>query len=599
MSQTDSPNIQPAIGKGAAGFLAALRNSFNLLGTQDSVFADMLAQAAAAQQANARPDATGNVGDQTSGDAAPTNSGTVDTESDDRAALRALLQRIREDSQALYEGRRRIRHVSAHHGHGKCAPQKDDTDAADTANASDDVSSGSDEAAIDAKTDATTAASAVNAAAPAFDAAETAATGSDSTQNLSNAAVVATPVVADPTNAPATDQAKSSTGDEAPADTATDTKAILEDLLDAEQAALLLLRHMLQEKTAAFEAGGGAATATDASQADAADANADVNSNTEADTGLDAAAMPMASEADTDEKPVTTKPSGSAPTDFLFRFLNDRNTQDLSSGGKAPSGFESLMGRNASKQVANDVALPAGKAADHEEFLTLFNNATATPSGVVRAATADGSSVKGADITGVAGTGGVSTAASLDGSSTTSSTQAMPEAVSPAGSYDFASQLSAARVTKGGTSGLPSAVEQVALQLHKQVKDGNQEMTLQLKPAELGRIEIKLSFSDGNKVKGTVVADNPATLDLLLKDVGSLQRALQDAGLRADPGSLQFSLRGDGQANLFNSGANGNGSSGYGTPDNTAFNVSDSSGTEIDPEIETYYLTPGRVNLRV
>ena len=38
------------------------------------------------------------------------------------------------------------------------------------------------------------------------------------------------------------------------------------------------------------------------------------------------------------------------------------------------------------------------------------------------------------------------------------------------------------------------------------------------------------------------------TLDLLQRDARSLERALNDAGLKADSGSLEFNLRGDGDA---------------------------------------------------
>jgi len=163
--------------------------------------------------------------------------------------------------------------------------------------------------------------------------------------------------------------------------------------------------------------------------------------------------------------------------------------------------------------------------------------------------------------------------------------------------YSFASQLSATRATNGGTTGLPSAVEQVVFQLNRSVKDGNDQMTLQLNPGDLGKVSIKLDFSTDGKVQGTVVADNPATLDLLLKDVRGLERALQDAGLRADPGSLQFSLGGQGQSsgqmpNPFSSPSSS--SNDKVVPDMTA----DLSTLSTDTT-ETYYLTPGRVNMRV
>jgi flagellar hook-length control protein FliK len=68
-------------------------------------------------------------------------------------------------------------------------------------------------------------------------------------------------------------------------------------------------------------------------------------------------------------------------------------------------------------------------------------------------------------------------------------------------------------------------------------------MTVDLQPAELGRVEIKLDVDKDKKVSATIVADRPATLDLLQRDAKALERALQQAGLQADSGSLSFSLR--------------------------------------------------------
>lgn len=167
----------------------------------------------------------------------------------------------------------------------------------------------------------------------------------------------------------------------------------------------------------------------------------------------------------------------------------------------------------------------------------------------------------------------------------------------PSNPYDFASQLSAARAARGGMTGLPSPLEQVVLQMNRGVKDGNSEMSIQLRPAELGRVDVKLNISSDGKVQGTVVADNQSTLNLLLKDVRSLERGLQEAGFSADPGSLQFSLRGDQQSggsfNFANQSAFNAPTFSSGASSTTHFPVSAVS------EAETYYLTPGRVNMRV
>lgn len=165
-------------------------------------------------------------------------------------------------------------------------------------------------------------------------------------------------------------------------------------------------------------------------------------------------------------------------------------------------------------------------------------------------------------------------------------------------SYDFAGQLSATRATKGGAAGLPQVIEQVTLQIHKLAKNGVDQMTIQLRPAELGKVEIKLQFGEDNKVQGQVIVDNPATYDLLSKDSRGIERALQEAGLRTDPGGLQFSLRDGGQSGAMlgqeqNRSSSGNAANG--------FFANDEAGDvlEADFAVESYYVTPGRVNIKV
>jgi flagellar hook-length control protein FliK len=163
--------------------------------------------------------------------------------------------------------------------------------------------------------------------------------------------------------------------------------------------------------------------------------------------------------------------------------------------------------------------------------------------------------------------------------------------------YSFASQLSATRATNGGATGLPTVMDQVILQLSRNVKSGNDQMTIQLHPAELGRINIKLDFLGDNKVQGTIVASNPATLHLLLKDVRGIERALQEAGLRADPGSLQFNLggqSGNSSGQLANNSSDSSGNAEVATADSAATTL----GVAND-STEIWYLTPGRVNMKV
>jgi flagellar hook-length control protein FliK len=90
-------------------------------------------------------------------------------------------------------------------------------------------------------------------------------------------------------------------------------------------------------------------------------------------------------------------------------------------------------------------------------------------------------------------------------------------------------------------------VDQVVAHVAKAADDGIDHLTIQLKPLHLGAIEVKLEMhDDGGLAKATISADRPDTLDLLQRDSHRLERALENAGIKADTGSLSFNLRGDG-----------------------------------------------------
>lgn len=91
-------------------------------------------------------------------------------------------------------------------------------------------------------------------------------------------------------------------------------------------------------------------------------------------------------------------------------------------------------------------------------------------------------------------------------------------------------------------------IDQIKVNITKAAKAGLDRVTIQLKPVELGRIEIKLEMSEDHKVRVTVTADNKDTLALLQTDARALERTLNDAGLRTDANNLHFNLRGDGDA---------------------------------------------------
>ena len=94
------------------------------------------------------------------------------------------------------------------------------------------------------------------------------------------------------------------------------------------------------------------------------------------------------------------------------------------------------------------------------------------------------------------------------------------------------------------TSGsLPA--NQVAVHIQRAVSAGQDRIRISLHPAELGRIDVKLSLGNDGTVRAVVSVERPETFELLQRDARGLEKALQDAGLKTDSGSLSFNLKGE------------------------------------------------------
>ena len=90
--------------------------------------------------------------------------------------------------------------------------------------------------------------------------------------------------------------------------------------------------------------------------------------------------------------------------------------------------------------------------------------------------------------------------------------------------------------------------QQVAVQITKAALDGLNRFSIQLHPADLGRVDVRLDMSHDGHVTAMVTADRHDTLNLLQRDARSLERSLQDMGLKMDAGGMQFSLKDQGNA---------------------------------------------------
>lgn len=84
---------------------------------------------------------------------------------------------------------------------------------------------------------------------------------------------------------------------------------------------------------------------------------------------------------------------------------------------------------------------------------------------------------------------------------------------------------------------------QVAVHIQKAIANGSDRINIQLKPAELGRVDIRLDVAPDGRVSAVVSVERQDTLELLQRDARTLQTTLQDAGLKTGSDSLSFELR--------------------------------------------------------
>ena len=108
----------------------------------------------------------------------------------------------------------------------------------------------------------------------------------------------------------------------------------------------------------------------------------------------------------------------------------------------------------------------------------------------------------------------------------------------------FASYMAA------GRSMPTQALNMVAVQIQRNAAARIDTFTLQLEPADLGRLDIRMKFGRDGDIKVHMSADRPETLSMLQKDTQQLERILQQAGLQADENTLSFDLRQHGESNL-------------------------------------------------
>ncbi|NQV21577.1 MAG: flagellar hook-length control protein FliK [Rhodospirillales bacterium] len=227
-----------------------------------------------------------------------------------------------------------------------------------------------------------------------------------------------------------------------------------------------------------------------------------------------------------EEKPqikVTTDAQNGTPKSLtspgLLALANTQNNSPGTNTGSANRGLTN-GGATGGNATSADVLLNAQVAAEKEIFGAVVSaTAAKIPAGASPMATS--ATTSSAEVLPTAGTGFANSGAQPT------------------------SQIATAPAAKAGTP-TPSAAEQVGIHLTRAAQSGATRFTIQLHPAELGRVDVKMEVTHDGKIHAVVTADRQDTLDMLQRDARGLERALQSSGLKADSNSLSFSLRDQG-----------------------------------------------------
>lgn len=141
--------------------------------------------------------------------------------------------------------------------------------------------------------------------------------------------------------------------------------------------------------------------------------------------------------------------------------------------------------------------------------------------------------------------------------------------------------------------------EQVQVAVKQASADGIDRITIQLQPEELGRIDVRLDMHSDGRAHIVFTVDKADTFEQLQRDARMLEKALQDAGVQTDAGSMEFNLRQHAQQEMpsFGNGGRQQGQEQSFVPDDGASAVGSAVGTEtaiddVDTITRTYTLTP-------
>ena len=106
-----------------------------------------------------------------------------------------------------------------------------------------------------------------------------------------------------------------------------------------------------------------------------------------------------------------------------------------------------------------------------------------------------------------------------------------------------AALLAAGPLTATAATGAAVPLSGLAVEIAASAKNGKSNFEIRLDPADLGRIDVRISVDSSGQMTSHLMVEKPETLSMLQQDAPQLQQALNDAGFKTGDSGLQFSLR--------------------------------------------------------
>ena len=214
----------------------------------------------------------------------------------------------------------------------------------------------------------------------------------------------------------------------------------------------------------------------------------------------------------------------------------------LAGEGKGQAGGQqTATGQNSGSHSAPAVAVAGQGQATAQQAQVQQSAAQNVQGQTVVQATADAKGPGGVSAT--ANAGGTAHGGGEGTSATGSTANGAAQQAQQTQQSGQSAQAQANNATKPFLPG-QAVTNQVSVKITKALQAGNDRINIQLRPAEMGRVEVKIELAHDGRLTAVVAADRQETLDVLRRDSAELQRALEEAGMHLDSDDLAFNLRG-------------------------------------------------------